>query len=45
MPIFSVKHAAVYRHARQVRFGEHRLMFQPRDSVRTISLIGRPCSK
>src|SRR5687768_9805001 len=32
MPIFSVKHTTVYRYARQVSFGEHRLMFRPRDS-------------
>ena len=32
MPIFSVKHTTVYRYARKVTFGEHRLMFRPRDS-------------
>ncbi|WP_353646308.1 transglutaminase family protein [Mesorhizobium sp. WSM2239] len=32
MPIFSVKHTTVYRYARRVKFGEHRLMFRPRDS-------------
>jgi transglutaminase-like putative cysteine protease len=32
MPIFSVKHVTTYRYARPVRFGEHRLIFRPRDS-------------
>ena len=32
MPIFSVKHVTSYRYARPVRFGEHRLLFRPRDS-------------
>ncbi|QND60494.1 transglutaminase family protein [Mesorhizobium huakuii] len=32
MPIFSVRHSTVYRYSRPVRFGEHRLMFRPRDS-------------
>jgi transglutaminase-like putative cysteine protease len=32
MPTFSVKHTTVYRYARPVKFGEHRLMFRPRDS-------------
>jgi transglutaminase-like putative cysteine protease len=32
MPIFSVKHTTIYRYARPVTFGEHRLMFRPRDS-------------
>src|SRR4051812_7870078 len=32
MPIFSVKHSTIYRYAKPVRFGEHRLMFRPRDS-------------
>lgn len=32
MPIFSVKHTIIYRYSRRVRFGEHRLMFSPRDS-------------
>jgi transglutaminase-like putative cysteine protease len=32
MPIFVVKHTTIYRYAREVSFGEHRLMFRPRDS-------------
>jgi transglutaminase-like putative cysteine protease len=32
MPIFSVRHITEYRYKRPVRFGEHRLMFRPRDS-------------
>src|SRR5690349_5460741 len=32
MTIFCVKHTTVYRYARPVEFGEHRLMFRPRDS-------------
>ncbi|QND68998.1 transglutaminase family protein [Mesorhizobium loti] len=32
MPIFSVRHSTVYRYSRPVRFGEHRLIFRPRDS-------------
>lgn len=32
MPIFSVKHSTVYRYTQKVSFGEHRLMFRPRDS-------------
>jgi transglutaminase-like putative cysteine protease len=32
MTIFSVRHTSVYRYARPVGFGEHRLMFRPRDS-------------
>ncbi|TIQ02478.1 MAG: transglutaminase family protein, partial [Mesorhizobium sp.] len=32
MPIFSVKHTTVYRYTQPVTFGEHRLMFRPRDS-------------
>ncbi|MDB5651733.1 MAG: transglutaminase [Hyphomicrobiales bacterium] len=32
MTIFSVRHVTTYRYARPVRFGEHRLMFRPRDS-------------
>jgi transglutaminase-like putative cysteine protease len=32
MPIFSVKHTTIYRYIRPVAFGEHRLMFRPRDS-------------
>ena len=32
MTIFSVRHLTVYRYARPVGFGEHRMMFRPRDS-------------
>jgi transglutaminase-like putative cysteine protease len=32
MTIFSVMHSTTYRYQRPVRFGEHRLMFRPRDS-------------
>ncbi|KAA2213271.1 transglutaminase family protein [Teichococcus oryzae] len=32
MPVFSVRHLTEYRYARPVAFGEHRLMFRPRDS-------------
>ena len=32
MTTLSVHHTTVYRYARPVRFGEHRLMFRPRDS-------------
>ena len=32
MTILTVHHKTVYRYARPVRFGEHRLMFRPRDS-------------
>ena len=32
MPIFTVKHSTVYRYQQPVKFGEHRLMFRPRDS-------------
>jgi transglutaminase-like putative cysteine protease len=32
MTIFSVKHSTTYCYRRRVRFGEHRLMFRPRDS-------------
>ncbi|OAB58173.1 transglutaminase [Leptolyngbya valderiana BDU 20041] len=32
MTALSVRHTTVYRYARPVRFGEHRLMFRPRDS-------------
>ena len=32
MTIFSVRHSTVYRYVRPVAFGEHRLMFRPRDS-------------
>ena len=32
MAVFSVRHVTAYRYARPVGFGEHRLMFRPRDS-------------
>lgn len=32
MPILSVRHVTTYRYRRPVAFGEHRLMFRPRDS-------------
>ena len=32
MTIFAVRHITTYRYRRDVRFGEHRLMFRPRDS-------------
>jgi transglutaminase-like putative cysteine protease len=32
MTRLAVRHSTVYRYARPVRFGEHRLMFRPRDS-------------
>jgi transglutaminase-like putative cysteine protease len=32
MTIFSVRHITSYRYVRDVDFGEHRLMFRPRDS-------------
>jgi transglutaminase-like putative cysteine protease len=32
MPIVSIQHRTVYRYAQPVQFGEHRLMFRPRDS-------------
>ncbi|PZO82458.1 MAG: transglutaminase [Mesorhizobium amorphae] len=32
MTVFSVRHLTEYRYARRVGFGEHRLMFRPRDS-------------
>lgn len=32
MPIFSVRHITEYHYSRPVSFGEHRLMFRPRDS-------------
>jgi len=32
MPRFLVKHRTTYRYRRPVHFGEHRLMFRPRDS-------------
>src|SRR4051794_32104445 len=32
MPILSVRHVTTYRYRRPVAFGEHRIMFRPRDS-------------
>lgn len=32
MPVFNVRHVTSYRYRRPVRFGEHRLLFRPRDS-------------
>jgi transglutaminase-like putative cysteine protease len=32
MPMFHVQHITSYEYARPVRFGEHRIMFRPRDS-------------
>lgn len=32
MPTLSIRHATTYRYARPVTFGEHRMMFRPRDS-------------
>ncbi len=32
MPLFNVRHVTTYQYRRPVRFGEHRLLFRPRDS-------------
>ena len=32
MPILSVRHVTTYRYRQAVQFGEHRMMFRPRDS-------------
>lgn len=32
MPLFNVRHTTTYRYRRPVDFGEHRLLFRPRDS-------------
>ncbi len=32
MPLYSVRHVTTYRYKRPVRFGEHRVLFRPRDS-------------
>jgi transglutaminase-like putative cysteine protease len=32
MPLFNVRHVTTYRYRRPVTFGEHRLLFRPRDS-------------
>lgn len=46
MTIFAVRHLTTYRYRRNVVFGEHRLMFRPRDSydqrLLTSSLITSP---
>ena len=46
MTIFAVRHITTYSYRRKVHFGEHRLMFRPRDSydqrLLTESLISTP---
>ncbi|MBX9458673.1 MAG: transglutaminase family protein [Rhizobium sp.] len=46
MTIFAVRHITTYSYRRKVRFGEHRLLFRPRDSydqrLLTESLVTRP---
>lgn len=32
MPLVTIRHATTCRYARPVEFGDHRLMFRPRDS-------------
>lgn len=32
MPLFNVRHVTTYKYRRPVAFGEHRLLFRPRDS-------------
>ena len=32
MPIVTIRHTTIYRYAKPVAFGDHRLMFRPRDS-------------
>src|SRR5215212_507652 len=32
MKLFTVKHSTLYRYAKPVTFGQHRLMLRPRDS-------------
>ncbi|BAT60968.1 hypothetical protein GJW-30_1_03518 [Variibacter gotjawalensis] len=41
MSVFSVKHVTTYRYRRPVAFGEHRLMFRPRDSYDQTLLSSR----
>jgi transglutaminase-like putative cysteine protease len=41
MTIFSVRHVTDYRYTRPVEFGEHRLMFRPRDSFDQTLLSSR----
>ena len=43
MTIFHVRHVTTYRYRRAVRFGEHRLMFRPRDSYDQRLLARRRC--
>ena len=33
MPVLTVEHVTTYRYRRAVGFGEHRMMFRPRDSA------------
>lgn len=46
MTIFAVRHVTTYSYRRKVAFGEHRLMFRPRDSydqrLLTSSLVSSP---
>jgi transglutaminase-like putative cysteine protease len=46
MTIYAVRHVTTYRYRRDVHFGEHRLMFRPRDSydqrLLTESLVTTP---
>ncbi|HKA72136.1 MAG TPA: transglutaminase N-terminal domain-containing protein, partial [Xanthobacteraceae bacterium] len=32
MKILTVQHATIYRYSEPVQFGQHRMMFRPRDS-------------
>jgi transglutaminase-like putative cysteine protease len=46
MTVFAVRHVTIYQYRRNVAFGEHRLMFRPRDSydqrLLTSSLVTTP---
>lgn len=46
MTVFAVRHVTIYQYRRNVAFGEHRLMFRPRDSydqrLLTSSLVTSP---
>src|SRR3712207_6646663 len=50
MPILSVRHATTYRYRQPVAFGDHRIMFRPRDSYdqrlieATINITPEPAS-
>jgi hypothetical protein len=33
MPVLTVEHVTTYKYRRVVGFGEHRMMFRPRDSA------------